>query len=107
MHEAELWITKPFNNYLPGLGNFFLGLVGLPAQHRPWANFIVMQLLVAVILIVLFALLRPRLSLERPGALQHTFEVIYDFIHGESKDTVGHNGPHYLGFFGTIFLFIL
>src|SRR5690242_15461304 len=107
MHHAELWITKPFNDYLAGLGNFFLGLVGMPAQHRPWSNTVVMQLLVVAILMVLFAFLRPRLSLHRPGALQHTFEAIYEFIYGESKDAVGHNGPHYLAFFGTIFIFIL
>jgi F-type H+-transporting ATPase subunit a len=107
MHEPELWLTKPFNDYLPDLGNFFLKLVGLHPEPRPWANFIVMQLLVAVILIVLFALLRRRLSVDRPGNFQHTFEVIHQFVHGESEDAVGHNGPKYVAFFGTIFLFIL
>ena len=57
MHETELWLTKPFNDYLAGLGNSLLGLVGMPAQPRPWANYIVMQLLVVAILVVIFALL--------------------------------------------------
>jgi F-type H+-transporting ATPase subunit a len=89
------------------MGNTFLKLVGLPPEPRPWAGFIVMQLLVALIMIALFAFLRPRLSVDRPGKLQHTFELIRDFIYGESKDAVGHNGPNYVAFFGTIFLFIL
>ncbi len=107
MPEHELWVTKPFNDYLPALGNFFLKLVGMPAQHRPWANFVVMEILVAAILIVLFASLRRRLSVDRPGNFQHSFELIHQFVHGESEDAVGHDGPKYIAFFGTIFLFIL
>jgi F-type H+-transporting ATPase subunit a len=107
MHHIELWVTRPFNDHLAGLGNFFLGLVGMPPQHRPWANFVVMQFLVVVLLMVLFAALRRRLSVDRPGALQHAFEVVYQFIFSESQDAVGHNGPHYLAFFGTIFIYIL
>jgi F-type H+-transporting ATPase subunit a len=109
MHEAEseLWLTKIFNDHLANLGNTALNLVGMPAQPRPWANFVVMELLVALFIVVLFALLKPRLSSDNPGKLQHTFELIYNFLHGESEEQVGHHGPHYLGYFGTIFIFIL
>lgn len=107
MHETELWITKPFNDYLAPLGNALLGWVGIPAQPRPWADFVVMQLLVAVILVALFAFLRGRLSPDRPGTLQHTFEVIHEFLHEQAEESVGHDGPRYLAFFGTLFLFIL
>ena len=109
MHESELWLTKLFNDYLAGVGNAILGIVGVHAEHtaRPWANFITMQLLVVAILMVLFAVLRPRLSVDKPGKLQHTFELIYDFLHGQSEEQIPHHGPHYLGYFGTIFLFIL
>jgi F-type H+-transporting ATPase subunit a len=106
MHETELWLTKLFNDYLAGLGNAALGFVGMHAE-RPWANFIVMELLVALIVVVLFAILRPALSADKPGKLQHIFEIIYKFLHGESEEQVGHDGPHYLGYFGTIFIFIL
>ena len=57
MHETELWTTKLFNDYLAGVGNAALGLVGKAAEPRPWADFIVMQLIVAAIIIVLFAIL--------------------------------------------------
>jgi F-type H+-transporting ATPase subunit a len=66
-----------------------------------------MQILVAAIIVVLFALLRPRLSMDRPGKLQHIFEVVYEFLRGQSEEQVGHNGPRYIGYFGTIFIFIL
>lgn len=107
MHESELWLTKIFNDHLAGVGNAILGTFGLHTEPRPWANFVTMQLLVVAILMVLFAFLRPRLSADRPGKLQHTFEAVYSFLRGESEDQVGHEGPRYIAFFGTLFIFIL
>jgi F-type H+-transporting ATPase subunit a len=105
--EPELWLTKLFNDHLASMGNSLLGLVNMPAEPRPWANYITMQLLVVGIIVVLFALLRPRLSAATPGKFQHTFELIYDFVHGQTNDQVGHHGHHYLAYFGTIFIFVL
>jgi len=107
MPESELWITKIFNDYLAAPANAVLPLVGMHAQARPWADFIVMQIVVVVFLMVVFALLRPRLSHDRPGGLQHTFELVYEFVKGQAEDQVGHAAHRYLAFFGTIFLFIL
>jgi F-type H+-transporting ATPase subunit a len=45
--------------------------------------------------------------MDRPGKLQHIFEVIYDFLHGQSEEIIGHHGPHYVHLFGTLFVFIL
>ena len=106
-HPDQLWITQQFNHYLPGLGNFILKLLRLPQQHHPWANFMVMELLVMLIIILLFAYLRTRLSMDRPGTLQQTFELIFNFVRGESEDAVGHGGAKYMGFFGTLFIFVL
>jgi F-type H+-transporting ATPase subunit a len=66
-----------------------------------------MQLLVALIIIVLFAILKPRLSADRPGKLQHTFELVHGFLAEQAEEQVGHEGHHYLAFFGTIFIFVL
>ncbi|MBZ5596116.1 MAG: F0F1 ATP synthase subunit A [Acidobacteriia bacterium] len=98
-----------FNNYLAGLGDWLLSLFRVHAENpaRPWTNFIVMQILVAAIILVLFAFLRPRLSMDRPGKLQHVFEVIYTFLRGEANDNIGHEGPRFLPFLGTLFIFIL
>jgi F-type H+-transporting ATPase subunit a len=107
MPETELWITRIFNDYLAGPANAVLSLIGRAAEPRPWANFIVMQILVAAIVIVVFAILRPRLSAERPGKLQHTFELVYEFVYGQADEQVGHDGQRYVAFFGTIFIFVL
>jgi len=107
MHEPELWITKIFNDYLAGAGNAALQLVGMKPEARPWANYVVVELLVALFIVVLFAILKQRLCWDKPGKLQHTFEVVYEFLRGQSEEQVGHNGPHHIAFFGTLFIFIL
>jgi F-type H+-transporting ATPase subunit a len=107
--EHELAITAFFNTYLPGVANAILAWFGLHAENpaRPWANYMTMQILVALIVIVLFAILRPRLTVDRPGKLQHIFELIYEFLNGQAHDTVGHDGHKYVAYFGTVFIFIL
>lgn len=109
MPEHEVWLTKLFNNNLAGLGNWLLSLVRVHAENpgRPWTNFIVMQILVAAIIVVLFAVLRPRLSMDHPGKTQHIFEAVYTFLRGEASDSIGHDGPKFLPFLGTLFFFIL
>jgi F-type H+-transporting ATPase subunit a len=107
MEAHEIWLTRLFNDNLAGLGNSILTMAGLPAQERPWANFITMQILVALIMVVLFLILRTRLSVDKPGKTQQIFEVIYQFLRGESEDQIGHDAHRYFGYFATIFLFIL
>jgi F-type H+-transporting ATPase subunit a len=109
MPEHELFVTAFFNQYLAGPANAILALVGEHAENpaKPWANWVTMQLLVLLIMVVVFALLRPRISMDKPGKLQHIFEVIHNFLHEQSEEIIGHHGPHYLHMLGTLFLFIL
>jgi len=103
----EIWITKLFNDNLAGLGNSMLGLVGLPADPRPWTNFMTMQLLVVLIIVVLFAIVRSKLSVDRPGRFQQSFELIYEFIRDQTHDLGGHDAHRYMAFFGMLFIFVL
>jgi F-type H+-transporting ATPase subunit a len=107
MPETELFVTQILNNNLAGLGNSLIGLVGMAPQERPWANYVAMQLLVALIIIVVFAILRPRLSVDSPGKLQHTFELFQKFVSGQAEENVGHDGHLYVTYFGTVFIFLL
>ena len=109
MPEHEIWLTRLFNDHLAGVGSAILNLAGVEAANpaRPWANFITMQVLVVVLMMVLFTLLRPRLSMDRPGKVQQVFELIYGVLREQSEETIGHDGPRYLPYFATIFLFIL
>ena len=106
-HEA--WLTTLFNAHLAGLGNLLLALFGQTAANpaEPWADHIVMQLLVAAIMLSLFAILRARLSVDKPGTMQHIFELIHQFISGEAEDQIGHDGRHHVVLFETLFIFLL
>jgi len=66
-----------------------------------------MQILVAALIVVVFAILKPKLSVDRPGKFQQIFEVIYEFVHSQGEDMVGHDGHKYATLFGTLFIFIL
>jgi len=109
MPEYELWITALFNKYLAGVGNWILSLVGVAAENhdKPWANYIVMQFVLAAVVVVVFAILRPMLSVDRPGRMQHVFEIVYEFMGGQADEVVGHHGRDYNHLFTTIFLFVL
>jgi len=107
--EHEIWLTALFNKYLAGPGNTMLSWVGMKAQNpaHPWADYVTMEILVAAIIVVVFALLRPRLSMDRPGKLQHVFELIFGFVSDQTDDVVGHNGRPFMAYFGVLFIFIL
>jgi F-type H+-transporting ATPase subunit a len=109
MGHHELWFTELLNNHLAAPAKALLGLIGMHAENpdRPWANFIAMEILVALVIVVLFGFLRSRLSVEKPGKLQHVFEVIYTFLRTQSEEIIGHDGPKYLSWAGTLFIFIL
>ncbi len=109
MQEHEIWLTALFNRFLAGPANMALGWVGLHAENpaHPWANYVTMEIFVAFLIVAVFAMLRPQMSMDRPGKLQHVFELVYGFLHGQTDDVVGHRGQPYLAFFGTLFLFIL
>jgi len=107
--EHEFWLTRIFNEYLGGALTSFLTSIGHPpadAAH-PWPDSIVVEILVVAIIIFLFAMLRARLSVEKPGKLQMTFETLYNFVSGQTHDSVDHGAAKYVSFFGTLFVFIL
>jgi F-type H+-transporting ATPase subunit a len=106
-HEALL--TQIFNKYLAGLANWLLAIFHMTAADpkEPWADFIVMQFAVAVIIVALFLVLRGRLSVDKPGKMQHLFELIHGFVVESAEDQVGHEGRHYVVVFETLFIFLL
>jgi len=108
MPEHELWLTALFNDYLAGVANAILGLFHTHAENpaRPWQNWIVMELLVVAILMVLAAAVRAGLSPDKPGKLQHVFELIYGFLKTQASEVGIHHPEKYSAFFGTLFVFI-
>ena len=107
MPEHELWLTALFNDHLAGIANSILAVSHLTAREpaRPWENWLVMELLVVVLMMVLIPLLR--LSVDKPGGTQHLFEVLYGFLKDSTEESGIHHGSKYIPFFGTIFVFVL
>ncbi len=107
--EKELWVTSQFNHYLAGPANAVLNAVHAPAQNpaSPWSDWMVCEILVVLFIVFFFAFVRTRLSVDKPGKIQHTLELVYEFVHASAEEVVGHDGPKYIAFFGTLFLFIL
>jgi F-type H+-transporting ATPase subunit a len=66
-----------------------------------------MELLVVAILLLLFLLVRSRLSVENPGSLQHVFEGLHAFIDEQGREIIGHHNEPYTPFVATIFIFVL
>jgi F-type H+-transporting ATPase subunit a len=106
--ESEVWSTVLFNRFLAAPLDSFLNAIGKPAADpaHPWENWITMEILVVAIILVLFAILRSRLSVENPGKLQLTFEAMYKFVMSQTDDAVEH-GKKYAPFFGALFVFVL
>jgi F-type H+-transporting ATPase subunit a len=108
MPEHELWLTALFNDYLAGAGNAILGIFNLHAVNptRPWENWVVMELLVVVLLMILAAAVRASLSPDKPGKLQHIFELLYGFLKTQAAEVGIEHPEKYSAFFGTLFVFI-
>ncbi|MGO8984174.1 MAG: F0F1 ATP synthase subunit A [Terriglobales bacterium] len=73
----------------------------------PISNSFAMELLVVLLLTIFFIAVRVRLSVERPGGLQHTMEGIQGFVVNMADEVVGHHGHKYVPYLVTLGMFIL
>jgi len=105
----QLWFTEILNRLFAGPVNGLLQMLGIHAKHpaAPITNSFAMELLVFAFLLIVFLMVRSRLSVESPGALQHAFEGIEGFVAGQSHEIIGHHSEPYTPFFAIVFLFIL
>ena len=105
----QLWFTAILNHLFAGPLTALLRALHIEPQfpQAPITNGVSMELLVFVFLVVLFAMTRSRLSVEKPGALQHAFEGLHGFIQGQSEEMMGHGGAEFTPFLLVLILFIL
>jgi F-type H+-transporting ATPase subunit a len=76
-------------------------------SEAPITNSFAMELLVVLLLTAFFLAVRMRLSVERPGGLQHTMEAIYGFVDNLADEVVGHHGAKFVPYLITLGMFIL
>ena len=105
----QLWFTQILNHLFAIPVTGFLRLLTIEPRHpqAPISDSFAMELLVFGFLVALFFLLRSRLSVDSPGALQHSFEGLEGFVLGQSHEIIGDHSQPYTPFFAIVFLFIL
>jgi F-type H+-transporting ATPase subunit a len=105
----QLWFTEILNHLFAGPVTGLLRALHIEPQYpqAPITNAVSMQVLVFLFLIVLFALVRSRLSVDKPGALQHVFEGVHGFIVGQSEEIIGHHSEGFTPFLVALAFFIL
>jgi len=66
----------------------------------------IMGALVVLLLMIVSLIVKSRLSVENPGKIQQTAELIVEFLEGQLEENVGHDGHMFLPIIGTIGIFI-
>jgi F-type H+-transporting ATPase subunit a len=105
----QLWFTEILNRLFAGPVTALLRSLSIEPRYpqAPISNALAMELLVFVFLVVAFLLVRSRLSVDSPGALQHVFEGVEGFIRHQSHEIIGHHSEAYTPFLAALGLFIL
>ncbi len=105
----QLWFTEILNRLFAGPVTALLRMLGLHPKYAqaPISNSFAMEVLVFFFLLVVFLLVRSRLSVESPGGLQHVFEELEGFVLDQSREIIGHHSEPYIAFFAILFTFIL
>jgi len=108
MEEQQLLIVKWVNELL---GPAFASLLSVFGVHVPSGEDVIpmqmiMGALVVLLLMIVSLIVKSRLSVENPGKIQQTAELIVEFLEGQLEENVGHDGHMFLPIIGTIGIFI-
>jgi F-type H+-transporting ATPase subunit a len=105
----QLWFTEVLNHIFAGTVTSLLRHIGIEPKYptAPIPNSLAMEVLVFLFLLLLFFLVRSRLSVNSPGGLQHVFESVEGFIQNQSHEIIGHHSEGYTAFLATLCFFIL
>lgn len=109
--EGQLWFTELLNRAFARPVNALLDQLPRafhPADPAaPISNYVAMEVLVIGILLVLFLVIRTRLSVDKPGGWQHLTEMLNDFITNQSREIIGEHSERFTPFLTALFLFVL
>jgi len=114
MEEHVSPITQWFNHIFAPIALWLLHALHIQPKDydTPIPEYVVMSLLVLVICTILAVIVRARLSVERPGALQQGAELLLTNPLGFGikdllEENVAHGGDKFIAFTGSISIFIL
>jgi len=107
--EPLLPFTALLNRLFAAPVTALLHRLGITVQSpsQPIPNYVAMQVLVVLLLVLLFLIVRSRLSVEKPGGLQHLMEMLYGFVGDSCHEIIGHDHERYVPYVATLGLFII
>ena len=101
----EFFVSTIFNRYI---ANPIAVRLGYPIHdHDLLPPQVVMILLILVGLVLFSIWLRRRLSVDKPGAVQQSLELLFEAILGFMEDIIGSNAKRFFPLIGALFLYIL
>jgi F-type H+-transporting ATPase subunit a len=107
----QLWFTELLNRAFGRPVNAVMQALPQPFHPQypdaPITNAVAMEILVIGLLILFFLLVRARLSVDRPGGLQHIAEMFDSFISKQSEELIGPHSEGFTPFLSALFLFVL
>jgi F-type H+-transporting ATPase subunit a len=114
MEEQLSAVTHWFNHVFGPTALRLLHALHIQAKdfERPIPEYVVMSLIVLILCTILALILRPRLSVERPGAMQQIAELLLTNPMGFGikdllEENVGHEAHRFIAFTGSVSIFIL
>jgi len=114
MEEQLSAVTHWFNHVFGPSALRLLHALHIQAKdfERPIPEYVVMSLIVLILCSILALILRPRLSVERPGAMQQIAELLLTNPMGFGikdlwEENVGHEAHRFIAFTGSVSMFIL
>lgn len=105
----QLWFTSILNHVFGPAALWLLHRMGIKPDYpaAPINNTVSMEILVVLLLILFFLLIRSRLSVEKPGKVQHLAEMMEEFINDQAHGVIGHGYERYVPYALSLGYFIL
>ena len=114
MSEQVSWLARFVNHYLGPVALALLSALHIEPSNRelPIPEHVVMALVVVFVGTILALLLRSRLSVEKPGAMQQVAEMLLTNPLGFGikdllEENVHHGASQFIPFVGSISVFVL
>ena len=114
MSEQVSWLARIVNHYLGPVALALLSALHIQPSNPeyPIPEHVVMALVVLVVGTILALILRPRLSAEKPGAMQQVAEMLLTNPLGFGikdllEENVHHGASQFIPFVGSISVFVL
>ena len=114
MNEAPTWLTQFVNHHFGHYAATLLAALHIQPSHPelPIPEGVVMGIVVIILGTILALILRSRLSVEKPGAMQQIAETLLTNPLGFGikdllEENVHHSASQFVPFVGTISVFVL